>query len=45
MVSELPVDAMFDTGFSAYLAINNQDLDALGWTYIPHSAPQGAIQL
>jgi predicted aspartyl protease len=31
---ELPLDAMFDTGFSAYLAINNQDLDALGWTYI-----------
>ena len=31
---ELPVDALFDTGFSAWLAINNQDLDALGWTYI-----------
>ena len=31
---ELPVDALFDTGFSDWLAINNQDLDALGWTYI-----------
>jgi predicted aspartyl protease len=31
---ELPVDRMFDTGFSAYLSINNQDIDALGWTYI-----------
>ncbi|MDF5719129.1 MAG: aspartyl protease [Rhizonema sp. PD37] len=31
---ELPVDAMFDTGFSDWLAINNQDLDALGWTYL-----------
>lgn len=31
---ELPVDALFDTGFSAWLAINNQDLDGLGWTYI-----------
>jgi predicted aspartyl protease len=35
---ELPVDAMFYTGFSAYLAINNQDLDALGWTYIKQQA-------
>jgi predicted aspartyl protease len=30
---ELPVDAMLDTGFSYWLAINDQDLDALGWTY------------
>jgi predicted aspartyl protease len=30
---ELPVDALFDTGFSYYLAINEQDLDALGWIY------------
>lgn len=28
---ELPVDAMLDTGFSYWLAIDNQDLDALGW--------------
>ncbi len=31
---ELSVDAMFDTGFSSWLAINDQDLDALGWMYI-----------
>ncbi len=30
---ELPVDAMLDTGFSYWLAINDQDLDALGWNY------------
>lgn len=34
----LSVDSMFDTGFSGYLAINNQDLDALGWTYIEQQA-------
>lgn len=28
---ELPVDGMFDTGFSYWLAINDQDIDALGW--------------
>jgi predicted aspartyl protease len=31
---ELAVDAMFDTGFSGWLAINNQDLDVLGWIYV-----------
>jgi len=30
---ELAVDAMLDTGFSYWLAINDQDLDALGWAY------------
>ncbi len=29
----LPVDAMLDTGFTGFLAINKQDLDALEWTY------------
>ncbi len=28
---ELPVEAMFDTGFSYWLAINEQDIDAFGW--------------
>jgi predicted aspartyl protease len=31
---ELAVDAMFDTGFSGWLAIKEQDLDALGWVYL-----------
>jgi predicted aspartyl protease len=31
---EILVDAMFDTGFSGWLAINEQDLDALGWIYV-----------
>ncbi|GAB1545171.1 hypothetical protein NUACC21_78470 [Scytonema sp. NUACC21] len=31
---ELSVDAMLDTGFSGWLAIDKQDLDALGWTYV-----------
>ena len=28
---ELPVDAMLDTGFSYWLALDNQDINALGW--------------
>ncbi len=31
---EIPIDAMFDTGFSGWLAINEQDVDALGWIYV-----------
>ncbi len=31
---ELPVDAMFDTGFSYWLAVNDQDIDALGWEHL-----------
>ncbi|MCM0590855.1 MAG: aspartyl protease [Gloeotrichia echinulata IR180] len=30
----LPVDAMLDTGFTGFLAINKQDLDGLDWGYI-----------
>lgn len=30
----LVVDALFDRGFSGWIAINNQDLDALGWIYV-----------
>ncbi|WP_013325528.1 hypothetical protein [Gloeothece verrucosa] len=29
----LPVDAMLDTGFTEYLAINKQDLQELAWPY------------
>ncbi|MDF5735529.1 MULTISPECIES: aspartyl protease [unclassified Nostoc] len=29
----LPVDAMLDTGFTGFIAINKQDLDSLDWAY------------
>lgn len=31
---ELPVDAMLDTGFSGWLAIDKQDLEGFNWTYL-----------
>ncbi|MDB9368235.1 aspartyl protease [Nodularia spumigena CS-586/05] len=31
---EIPVEALFDTGFSWWLAINNQDVEALDWIYV-----------
>ncbi len=31
---ELPVDAMLDTGFSGWLAIDLQDLEGLDWIFI-----------
>ncbi|MCE2719087.1 aspartyl protease [Dolichospermum planctonicum CS-1226] len=31
---ELSVEALLDTGFSWWLAINNQDIEALGWIYL-----------
>jgi predicted aspartyl protease len=30
----LPVDAMLDTGFTGFMAINKQDLDGLNWLFI-----------
>ena len=30
----LPVDVMLDTGFSGWLAMNEQDLAGLDWTYL-----------
>lgn len=30
----LPVDAMLDTGFTGFLAINKQDLNGLDWSYL-----------
>ncbi|WP_325064829.1 hypothetical protein [Dolichospermum flos-aquae] len=33
---ELSVEALLDTGFSWWLAINNQDIEALGWIYLEH---------
>jgi predicted aspartyl protease len=38
----LPVDAMFDTGFTGFLAINKQDLDALDWAYVGRDKLQTA---
>lgn len=32
--SGLEVESMFDTGFSGWLAINEQDIDGFGWIYI-----------
>ena len=28
---KIPVDAIFDTGFSDWLAINEQDIEGFGW--------------
>ena len=30
----LPVDALFDTGFTGFMAINKQDLEGLNWSFI-----------
>ncbi|MEB3218808.1 MAG: aspartyl protease [Nostocales cyanobacterium 94392] len=30
----VPVDVMLDTGFTGFLAINKQDIDAFEWAYI-----------
>ena len=32
--SYLPVEAMLDTGFTDFLAINKQDLEVFDWTYL-----------
>lgn len=39
---ELPVSAMFDTGFTYWLAIDNQDLDALNWAFLRQQTMQTA---
>ncbi len=31
---DLSVDAMLDTGFTGFMAINKQDLECLDWAYI-----------
>ncbi|NES25542.1 MAG: hypothetical protein F6K41_43265 [Symploca sp. SIO3E6] len=30
----IPVEAMLDTGFTGFLAMNKQDLEACDWTYL-----------
>jgi predicted aspartyl protease len=32
--SGLEIEAMFDSGFSAWLAVNDQDIDGFGWIFI-----------
>ena len=39
---ELPVDALLDTGFSGWLAMDTQDLDGLDWTYVKQEKMQTA---
>ncbi len=39
---ELPVDAMLDTGFSSWLAINEQDIAVLGWEHLRTQVMQTA---
>lgn len=31
---ELQIEALFDTGFSYWLAVDKQDINGFGWTYI-----------
>ncbi|WP_414561906.1 MULTISPECIES: aspartyl protease [unclassified Anabaena] len=31
---DLPVDALLDTGFTGFMAINQQDLESLNWLFI-----------
>jgi predicted aspartyl protease len=40
--SELLVDAMLDTGFSGWIVINAQDLDALDWLFVREDTLQMA---
>lgn len=30
----IAIDAMFDTGFTGFIAVNKQDLDGLDWSFI-----------
>ncbi|MEG3924642.1 aspartyl protease [Microcoleus sp. D3_18a_C4] len=39
---ELPVDALLDTGFSGWLAMDEQDFEGLDWTYIRRQEMQTA---
>ena len=39
---ELPVDALLDTGFSGWLAMDEQDLEGLDWIYVKQEKMQTA---
>lgn len=38
----LPIDAMLDTGFTKFMAINTQDLDGLDWVFLGNEPMQTA---
>ncbi|BAZ14041.1 hypothetical protein NIES4071_58810 [Calothrix sp. NIES-4071] len=40
--SKLPVEAMLDTGFTGFLAMNKQDLDCFSWIYLRRDKLQTA---
>ncbi|BAZ17017.1 hypothetical protein NIES4071_88950 [Calothrix sp. NIES-4071] len=39
---ELQIDAMFDTGFSYWLAVDSQDVNAFNWVFIRRQIMQTA---
>ncbi len=39
---EFEIDAILDTGFSEWLAIDKQDVDELGWLYVTNQSMQTA---
>ena len=41
--SIITVNALLDTGFSDWLAMNIQDVDSLGWSYIKERRMQTAL--
>jgi predicted aspartyl protease len=46
--SKLLVEAMLDTGFTGFLAINKQDIDGFGWVFNGNElmiTPQGQVRL
>jgi predicted aspartyl protease len=41
----MTVDALLDTGFTDWLAMNTQDIEALGWSFIEKQEKQTASGL
>ncbi|HAX84785.1 MAG TPA: aspartyl protease [Cyanobacteria bacterium UBA11370] len=40
----IPVEALLDTGFTDWLAINTQDLESLGWLCLDDELPMATAQ-
>jgi predicted aspartyl protease len=40
----IPVDAMLDTGFTDFLALNKQDIEDLGWSLLSENHPMQTAQ-